>query len=253
MTTAQIQYYENYGQPEPIVAAFDQLGILPHSLPNAIGMWPNEQECLVWSALQCNPDENWWEVGSFCGGSTILLGFAQESLDGKGNIISVDPAPRPIMDLNIKRAKLNNRVVRCKITSAKALSKNDSPISFLFLDGWHSFSAVLSEFEAAKPHLTDDAVIAFHDVSPKMWNYDKQYAHQCFDYTIKNWNQLINSSEQDFRIDEAVIYLCKEYGYEIINIPVREPLAYHKETNLDRWVRGRTSPHNAFTAIRKIK
>jgi len=238
---------------QPIIDKFDKLGILPHGLPNAIGMWPNEQECLVWCALQCNPNLDWWEVGSFCGGSTILLGFAQESLEGEGNIISVDPNPKPIMDLNIKRAKLNDRIVRYKTTSKEALEKNHNSIGFLFLDGWHSFSAVLAEFEAAMYFLAENAIVGFHDVSPKMWSYDKQYTHQCFDYTIKNWNQLINSSEQDFRIDEAVTYLCKEYEYEIVDIPVREPLAYHKETNLDRWVRGRTSPHNAFTAIRKIK
>jgi predicted O-methyltransferase YrrM len=253
MTTAQIQHYENYGQPEPIVAAFDQLGILPHSLPNAIGMWPNEQECLVWSALQCNPDENWWEVGSFCGGSTILLGFAQESLDGKGHIISVDPAPRPIMDLNIKRAKLNNRVSRCKTTSAEALSKNDSPISFLFLDGWHSFSAVLSEFEAAKPYLTDDAVVAFHDVSPVLKECDDSYIEEKMDYVKAHWDSLMRSTIQDFRIDEAVIWICATYGYEILDIPVRKHIAYYKETGLTLWMRGRTSPYNSFIAIRKSK
>jgi len=57
-----------------IMLQFDKLGILPHTKPNAIGLWPNEQECLVWSALQCNADQLWVEVGSFCGGSTILLG-----------------------------------------------------------------------------------------------------------------------------------------------------------------------------------
>jgi predicted O-methyltransferase YrrM len=253
MTTAQLQYYENWGKPELIIERFDKLGIIPHTLPNAIGMWPNEQECLVWCATQCNPNENWWEIGSFCGGSTVLLGLTQEHMEGNGNIIAVDPAPKPIMDLNIKRAKLNNRIVRSKMTSQYALDHNDSPIGFMFLDGYHSFRSVITEFQLAQKHLTDDAIIAFHDCSPNMWKHNEQYVHDLGSSVYNIYDQLMANQEQDFYIDEAIAYICDKYDYKIIDISIRQPLAYHKETGLNEWVRGRTSPHNAFTAIRKTK
>lgn len=238
-----------------IMESFDRLGILPHTKPNAIGMWPNEQECLVWTALQCDPKPWWVEVGSFCGGSTILLGMAKEAIDVLDKalpLLAVDLNFNPLFDYNIKRSKLTN-ITKIEGDSIEALSQVDQPISFLFLDGWHSFSSVVREFKTALPNLDDNAIIGFHDVSPKMLTHDPQHIDQCYEYSQLIWNELIEDRTQDFRLDEAVAYICVEYGYEIIDIPVRKPISHFKETGLTEWVRGTTSPHNSFTAIRKTK
>lgn len=230
---------------------FDMLGILPHTLPNAIGMWPNEQECLVWCTLEAPLNLDWVEVGSFCGGSAAILSLAKRS--GGGSVVAIDVAHKPIFDLNMKRLEFDN-VKKVQSTGVAYLQSNTNPIGLLFLDGFHSFRSVVAEFEAAQSQLTDDAIICFHDVSPAMWtNSNQTHMRNCYRYALDNWQDLMSSEEEDFRIDEAIAYICEMHKYKIIEIPIREPLQYYRETGLDCWVRGRTSPHNAFTAIRKIK
>ena len=74
-----------------ITRNFKRFGIKPHQLPNAIGMWPNEQECLLWCALNSNLEDNWMEIGSFCGGSAVLLCLARRLTNNKPNsVYSVD-------------------------------------------------------------------------------------------------------------------------------------------------------------------
>jgi predicted O-methyltransferase YrrM len=251
--SGQLQGYEYDCFIKPVMDKFDLLGILPHTKPNAIGMWPNEQECLLWAALQSQLDSAWVEVGSFCGGSTILLGLMKQHR--QGTVTAIDAAFNPMFDLNIRRSGLTN-IVKVEDHSFAVLDNWSihEPISFLFLDGYHSFKNVVTEFHLAQPHLLDDAIIAFHDCSPAMWNeQDPENIGDIASVALRNYDSLMESVEEDFYIDEAIAYIMVKYGYEIIDIPIREPLAYHRETGLNEWVRGRTSPHNAFTAIRKMK
>jgi len=237
-----------------VISQFDLIGILPHGKPNAIGMWPNEQECLIWAASQTDPNCAWVEIGSFCGGSALLLGYTSNFWGGNNQIFAIDAAFNPMFDLNVKRSKLDN-IVKIEDTSFMVLGEWSihKPISFLFLDGYHSFRNVVTEFELAQSHFTDDIIVAFHDCSPNMWTHNDHIIETLTNNAYAMFDNLMNSTEEDFYIDEAIAYICSRYNYEIIDIPIREPLAYHKETGLNGWVRGRTSPHNAFTAIRKTK
>jgi predicted O-methyltransferase YrrM len=253
MTTAQLQYYENWGKPEPIVEQFELLGILPHTKPNAIGLWPNEQLCLVWSALQCAKNKNWLEIGSFCGGSTILLGLTIEYYDNfgkQGKIIAVDSAFDPMFDLNVKRSKLRN-IEKLQINSLELLQHYTDPIGFAFIDGWHSFRNVIKEFEVISNIIDDDGIIAFHDVSPQMTSHDQKYIDLCYEHAKQNWDQLMNDETQNFRLDEAISVICIDFGYKVLDIPVRKDIKHERETGLTTWVRGTTSPFNAYTAIRR--
>lgn len=253
MTSAQLQYYEKWGKPDPVVERFEKLGILPHTKPNAIGMWPNEQLCLVWCAMQCDPNKHWLEVGSFCGGSTILLGYARDAFDGSGEIFAVDLAFNPMFNLNMKRSGLR-KIYKVQCDSCDLLlhyPHGPKSLGFAFLDGYHSFRNVVREFESVMCATSDDAIIAFHDCSPKMWKHDTNYINETNNQVLARYDTLMQDETENFFIDEAIAYICVQYGYEIIDIPIREPLAYFKETGLTGWVRGKTSPHNAFTAIRK--
>lgn len=238
-----------------VIESFDRFGILPHTLPNAIGMWPNEQECLVWCALQSIPGYNWLEVGSFCGGSTVLLALAKQIHDKTSQVISVDNNFNPMFDYNVfTKGKFHKIVQKIQCNSCDILQHYNSPLGFVFLDGWHSFSAIINEFQLLEPLMSTDCIIGFHDVSPKMLdNNNKSYIKDCYDFGIKNWNNLMNSNQQDFRLDEAIAIICIQHGYEIINIPVRTKETHFQETRLTDWVRGETTPFNSFTAIRKIK
>jgi predicted O-methyltransferase YrrM len=233
-----------------IIDQFDLLGIIPHTLPNAIGMWPNEQECLIWCASQCDPNQDWLEVGAFCGGSAILLGLTQKYLNGNGKVLTVDIDFRDIFDLNLKRSGLTN-IIKIQNNSSNLFKICADPISFVFLDGWHSFASIVSEFEQIRNIVVDNGIIGFHDVSPNMWKHNQEYINEKYKYSQNNLNQLFNDTNQNFLLDEAISYICKKYNYHIIDIPVRKNETHFKETGLQQWIRGTTSPFNSFTAIMK--
>jgi predicted O-methyltransferase YrrM len=230
-----------------IINKFDQFGILPHSLPNAIGLWENEQECLIWSAQQADKTQDWMEIGSFCGGSAVLLALTKE----QPKLFSVDIDFMCIFDFNVyDRGQFDNIVYKIQCDSLKLDRYYKGDLSFVFLDGYHSFSHVVKEFEILQRFLTKEAIVCFHDVSPKMLQHDQEYIDQQYEW-VKNNMGIFNATEQDFRIDEAVAYICKKHGYHILDIPVRKNIEHFQETGRTSWIRGQTSPFNAFTAIRK--
>jgi predicted O-methyltransferase YrrM len=230
-----------------IINKFDQFGILPHSLPNAIGLWENEQECLIWSAQQADKTKDWMEIGSFCGGSAVLLALTKE----QPKLFSVDIDFMCIFDFNVyDRGQFDDIVYKIQCDSLKLDRYYKGDLSFVFLDGYHSFSYVVKEFEILQRFLTKEAIVCFHDVSPKMLQHDQEYIDQQYEW-VKNNMGIFNATEQDFRIDEAVAYICKKHGYHILDIPVRKNIEHFQETGRTSWIRGQTSPFNAFTAIRK--
>ena len=248
----QLRYYENnWPFIEAVMDKFERLGILPHTLPNAIGMWPNEQECLVWTVSQCAPEKDWLEIGSFCGGSSVLLGLARQCMRAEGNVIAVDKAFNPMFDYNVGRSGVADQIVKVQCDSSKLLQHYNDLISFAFIDGFHSFKQVIHDFEAINGIIDEGGVIAFHDVSPKMYTHDHYYLSELHNGVLHSWESLMSSTEEDFMIDQAIAYICITYDYEIIDIPIRQNIKYFKETRLTEWVRGQTSPFNSFTAIRK--
>ena len=227
---------------------FDTFGILPHHLPNAIGLWENEQECLAWLATQADPTKHWLEIGAFCGGSTIILALAKQ----QPTLMSIDLNFDPMFDFNVfERGKFDRIVQKIQCNSIDFGRYYDRPTSLAFIDGFHSFSHVVHEFMTIDKLLTDDGIVIFHDVSPDLLYHNQANLEEIAQYAHQNYDTLMDSQVEDFRLDEAVALICIDYGYEIIDIPVRKDIFHTVETHLDKWVRGSTSPFNALTAIRK--
>mgnify|MGYP006406803033 FL=1 len=182
---------------------FRSFRILSHWMPNAIGLWPNEQECLLWLVLNSDVESNWMEIGSFCGGSAVLMCLTRQALTGnKPAVYSVDCDFNKynMFDRNVYEMggfSAMSKKIECDSNELEE-HYNGEPLSFVFIDGFHSFKQVVNDFNKVKPWLTDDAIVAFHDVSPDLnKNVSKSY----------NYEELFNSSEEDFRLDEAVAYL----------------------------------------------
>lgn len=64
---------------------------------------------------------------------------------------------------NITRAGVANRVTPLLMTSLAALAGWTKPIGFLWIDGDHSYEAVLQDYYGWLPHVVDGGIIAFHD------------------------------------------------------------------------------------------
>lgn len=230
-----------------LIYKFRSFGILSHWMPNAIGLWPNEQECLLWLILNSNIESSWMEIGSFCGGSAVLMCLARQTLTGnKPAVYSVDCDFNKygMFDRNVYEMGGFSAISRKIECDSNELDKHydGEPLSFVFIDGFHSFKQVVNDFNTVKPWLTNDAMVAFHDVSPDLGkNVSRSY----------NYEELFNSNEEDFRLDEAITYILNNNNFELIDIPVKKQIGHFQETELKSWVRGKTSPFNALAAIRR--
>ena len=159
-----------------------------------------------------------------------------------------------MFDYNVyTRGKFGSIVEKLECHSKDILQHYNEPLSFIFLDGWHSFSTIINEFNLLQHLMTDDCIIGFHDVSPTITKHDPGHIMKYYTIAMSEFDTLMNSKEQDFRLDEAISYICMKYGYRIIDIPVRNDETHFPETHLTEWVRGTTSPLNSFTAIKKMK
>ena len=225
---------------------FRTFDIISHWMPNAIGLWPNEQECILWLALNSDPKASWMEIGSFCGGSAVLLCSARRLVGNQPSVYSVDCDfdAHGMFDNNVYNkggfADLSKKI-ECDSNNLDE-HYNGDPLSFVFIDGFHSFKQVVNDFNKVKPWLTETATVAFHDVSPDL----KSNIHKEYDY-----DELFTNEDEDFRLDEAVTYILNNNEFELIDIPVKKEIKHFKETELTSWVRGKTSPFNAIAAIRR--
>jgi predicted O-methyltransferase YrrM len=117
------------------------------------------------------------EIGSFHGRSTIAL--AQGSTNGGYNIPiyaiepheiftgicggKFGPKDRTKFFQNMLKAKCTE-IVRLVNLSSEIVSKGwRQKVQLLWLDGDHTYEGVKRDFESWEPHLTKNAVIAFHD------------------------------------------------------------------------------------------
>jgi MMP 1-O-methyltransferase len=113
------------------------------------------------------------EIGSFKGKSTVFL--AKGSLAGKKiKIVAIDPhisnlehtdkkSSYPIFKANLKKAGVAQMVVPIVAKAEDAVKKWKKPISFLWIDGDHSYEGVKKDFDLWSPFVIEGGLIAFHD------------------------------------------------------------------------------------------
>jgi predicted O-methyltransferase YrrM len=121
------------------------------------------------------------EIGSYLGRSTVFFAKSLEALGIDGTVTAIDPhtgdrqhlealavSELPSFDMyrtHLMAAGVYDRVTTIVATSHEAASGWSDPIDFLFIDGWHSYEAVLEDGRDWIPHLTDRGVVVFDDAS----------------------------------------------------------------------------------------
>jgi predicted O-methyltransferase YrrM len=118
------------------------------------------------------------EIGSFKGRSTIILAKAS-ALAGDGHVNAVDPMTAPSItdpDLrgsassyedfraNIEKHGVSDHVRHHRELSWELATKWNKPIRLLWVDGDHTYDGTRKDLEVFTPHLSDGAIVAFHDV-----------------------------------------------------------------------------------------
>jgi predicted O-methyltransferase YrrM len=112
------------------------------------------------------------EIGSFIGNSTIFL-----AAPGRDRVHAVDPHDDQSMTQvpgssstseeflsNLDAYGVRDRVEYHRETSARAAAAWDgSPVRLLFIDGLHTYEAVMADYHAWAPHLAAQHVVLFDD------------------------------------------------------------------------------------------
>lgn len=104
------------------------------------------------------------EIGSFYGESAnLLLSFPQIK-----KLTCVDPYIQPYLKTRLKDSILGGRLNTNQMTSVEAVSLfEDESLDFVYIDGDHSYEAVVSDIAAWYPKLKTNGLLCGHDYIPE--------------------------------------------------------------------------------------
>ena len=110
------------------------------------------------------------EIGSYLGRSTVFFALTMRQVDPTGQVVAIDPhtgdrqqleglaAPRlasfDLFQQHCQAAGVEDLVSPRVATSIEAAAEWSGPIDLLYMDGWHSYDAVISDADAWLPHLS---------------------------------------------------------------------------------------------------
>lgn len=135
------------------------------------------------------------EIGSMCGGSTIILGsYANER---EGMLYCIEPHPTKVLRDNLRKYELLP-IIKLLNAMSPWVSTNLIPkIDFLFIDGDHRTTSVITDFIYFFPFIKSGGAVAFHD-----WRESYQSR---------------NPVNDDIRM--AIEIILKDYGDKLERIP----------------------------------
>ena len=234
----------------------------------AAGLWESEVQALAWAGLNA-PKGDFFTVGAFQGASDVILGLVAKYRGEGQKVISVDIMHQKAWYRNVyQRAHLKDYVIPYDISCTKYKHKGN-PVALGFSDGWHSFRAVVTEFNSVKSHLLKDAIYLFHDSPPDAILPNKsgpppvqlvQEARERYPELmathIPETLEVENKTEyhkteglQDFLIELAIAHICSETGASLVELPEFDHKPRFDMTGGD-WERAKTSPYFGLRAIR---
>ena len=113
------------------------------------------------------------EIGSYCGGSTVVIGRAAARRNPGVKLYAIEPFTfhearyqydyEGLFDRNVDEWGLTANVVKVKKTSEKVALDWDREIDFLYIDGDHSYEAVVRDINNFVRFVRAGGLFAFHD------------------------------------------------------------------------------------------
>ena len=132
---------------------------------NKTPAWMSSSERLLLFALvfALRP-KRYLEIGTFQGGSALLVAAAMDAANIEGTLLCIDPAPK-ISEENWRR--LEKRTILLTGSSPQilpeALRQAGGKFDLILIDGDHSYEGAMSDAEGVLPFLAEDGYIFFHD------------------------------------------------------------------------------------------
>jgi predicted O-methyltransferase YrrM len=119
------------------------------------------------------------EIGSYMGKSTVFFGCSLQALGDGGRVTAIDPhsgdrqqresfgmAEIPSFNMfrtHVRLAGVEDLIDPIVATSSDAAKDWSEPFQFLFVDGWHSYDAVLADGRDWVAMMSEDGVVVFDD------------------------------------------------------------------------------------------
>lgn len=165
--------------------------MLPIDIDSVKGFLPkHEGEHLAKIAMSVAHLGPLLEVGSYCGKSTVYLGYVAKTANtllyaidhhkgSEEHQVGEEYHDESLFDTSLNRfntfnefrrtlirAELEESVVPIVASSAQAGRFWQTPLSFVFIDGGHSMDAALTDYRTWAPWVKKGGVLAIHDVFP---------------------------------------------------------------------------------------
>jgi predicted O-methyltransferase YrrM len=173
--------FRNWGRGTAVAdrTGFEQVWRTTREIPG----WLNEENAAVlWAVIQDQGPRTIVEIGSYLGRSTVLLGLAMRGTgDLTARVIAVDPhtgdrqqldklgmAQLPSLDmfrLHVQGAGLSDVIEERVAKSEEVARSSAEPIDLLYIDGWHSYSAVCADAKGFARWLSPAGLVCFDDYS----------------------------------------------------------------------------------------
>lgn len=138
--------------------------------PNAIA---------IYAAVRAEPPRTIVEIGSYLGRSTVFFGLCMKNVNPRGRVVAIDPHTGDRQQLEalaidhlpsfaLFREHCRATGVEPWVDARCATSRDvaegwSGTIDLLYVDGWHSYQAVLDDGRAWLPHLSNHGVVFFDD------------------------------------------------------------------------------------------
>jgi predicted O-methyltransferase YrrM len=136
-----------------------------HAVFSAPVLMTMHERVLLYGLVAGLQPERILEIGTFRGGSTLIMCAALDDLD-RGRIVCVDPEPRVADD---DWDAVSHRASLVAAPSPDALGRAaelaGGGFDFAFIDGDHTRDGVVRDIEATLPTLSAEAHLLFHDAN----------------------------------------------------------------------------------------
>ena len=134
---------------------------------------------VLYALMRSQPPETAVEIGSYLGRSTVFFALTLREVNADGRVVAIDPhsgdrqqlealstEELPTFELfrrHCRAAGVDDLVDPHVATSLEVAAKWSGQVDLLYIDGWHSYDAVIADGEAWLPHLSPRGVVVFDD------------------------------------------------------------------------------------------
>jgi predicted O-methyltransferase YrrM len=116
------------------------------------------------------------EIGSYCGGSTVVIARTAARRAPGARVFAIEPFSaegaryqrnyEALFDANVAEWGVGATIEKVRTTSDEAAAAWKRAIDFLYIDGDHSYEAVVRDVRNFVPFVRAGGVFAFHDYKP---------------------------------------------------------------------------------------